>query len=52
MSDPTRLSLIETAIQAYLDAGRKIPLEWISEYLLIIQREHKESRFRIVLTNH
>jgi hypothetical protein len=51
MTAATKIGLIEEAIQACLDADREVPLEWISEYLLIVLRSHQEPRFRISLTN-
>lgn len=50
MTRATRTVLIEDAIQAYLDEGREVPLEWISEYLITILGDHAEPQFRITLT--
>lgn len=47
--DSTRISLIERAIEAYLVRGREIPLEWTTEYLERIDRNHLESRFKVRL---
>lgn len=47
--DSSRISLIEQAIQGYLDSKRPIPLEWISEYLAITDLHHMEPRFDVIL---
>lgn len=47
--EASRATLIEQAIQGYLDAGREIPLEWIGEYLETISRNHLEPRFELIV---
>jgi len=47
--DSSRVTLIEQAIQHYLDAGREIPVEWTCEYLEILNLHHMEPRFDVVI---
>lgn len=47
--DSSRATLIELAIQKYLDAGREIPLEWIGEYLAILNLHDLEPRFSVIV---